>query len=292
MATGSDTEDETAGKEYSNGDPLDLQNSDHPGMHFDDVQNLDDSHTDTVVAPLPVLPPADPHPEPSSPPNVSSDSISLIPVPFPDTQSTSGAPIDSSPHSESTLPSLRQNEEVYMEPPEGYSKASAGQIVNHGIPMQVLESVKNATHKFYGLPAEEKKKYSKEESPTNNVRYGTSFSPLAEKALEWKDWLSLFYHFDDVQNLDDSHTDTVVASLPVLPPADPHPEPSSPPNVSSDSIPLIPVPFPDTQSTSGAPIDSSPHSKSTLPSLRQSARIKSQPSWLQDYITSVTTKQV
>ncbi|XP_022892556.1 feruloyl CoA ortho-hydroxylase 1-like [Olea europaea var. sylvestris] len=71
------------------------------------------------------------------------------------------------------------------------------QIVNHGIPMQVLENVKNATHKFYGLPAEEKKKYSKGESPTNNVRYGTSFSPQAEKALEWKDWLSFFYVSDE-----------------------------------------------------------------------------------------------
>ncbi|XP_022890661.1 feruloyl CoA ortho-hydroxylase 1-like [Olea europaea var. sylvestris] len=70
------------------------------------------------------------------------------------------------------------------------------QIINHGIPLTVLDNVKNATHKFYGLPAQEKKKYSKEESPTNNVRYGTSFSPQAEKALEWKDWLSLFYVSD------------------------------------------------------------------------------------------------
>ncbi|KAL2540853.1 Feruloyl CoA ortho-hydroxylase 1 [Abeliophyllum distichum] len=71
------------------------------------------------------------------------------------------------------------------------------QIINHGIPIQVFENVKNATHRFYGLPAEEKKKYSKEESSTNNVRYGTSFSPQAEKALEWKDWLSLFYVSDE-----------------------------------------------------------------------------------------------
>ncbi|KAL2557144.1 Feruloyl CoA ortho-hydroxylase 1 [Forsythia ovata] len=71
------------------------------------------------------------------------------------------------------------------------------QIINHGIPIQVFDNVKNATHRFYGLPAEEKKKYSKEESSTNNVRYGTSFSPQAEKALEWKDWLSLFYVSDE-----------------------------------------------------------------------------------------------
>lgn len=71
------------------------------------------------------------------------------------------------------------------------------QIINHGVPIEVLEDVKTATHRFFGLPAEEKRKYSKENSCTNNVRYGTSFSPQAEKALEWKDYLSLFYVSDD-----------------------------------------------------------------------------------------------
>ncbi|KAL3530109.1 hypothetical protein ACH5RR_009431 [Cinchona calisaya] len=71
------------------------------------------------------------------------------------------------------------------------------QIVNHGIPVEVLETVKEATRRFFGLPAREKNKHSKENSPTNNVRYGTSFTPKAEKALEWKDFLSLFYVSDD-----------------------------------------------------------------------------------------------
>lgn len=67
------------------------------------------------------------------------------------------------------------------------------QIVNHGVPIEVLENVKAATHQFFGLSAEEKRKYSRELSPTNNVRFGTSFSPQAEKALEWKDYISFFY---------------------------------------------------------------------------------------------------
>lgn len=71
------------------------------------------------------------------------------------------------------------------------------QILNHGVPIEVLEHVKEATHKFFELPAEEKCKFSKEYSPSNNVRFGTSFSPEAEKALEWKDWLSLFYVSED-----------------------------------------------------------------------------------------------
>ncbi|XP_044482071.1 feruloyl CoA ortho-hydroxylase F6H1-3-like [Mangifera indica] len=71
------------------------------------------------------------------------------------------------------------------------------QVVNHCVPAEVLEGVKEATHRFFGLPADEKKKYSKELSPSNSVRFGTSFSPQAEKALEWKDYLSLFYVSED-----------------------------------------------------------------------------------------------
>ncbi|XP_022756293.1 feruloyl CoA ortho-hydroxylase 1-like [Durio zibethinus] len=67
------------------------------------------------------------------------------------------------------------------------------QIVNHDVPIEVLESVKDATHCFFGLPADQKIKYSKEHSASNNVRFGTSFSPMAEKSLEWKDYLSLFF---------------------------------------------------------------------------------------------------
>ncbi|TMW81294.1 hypothetical protein EJD97_010574 [Solanum chilense] len=71
------------------------------------------------------------------------------------------------------------------------------QIVNHGIPIKVFENVKDATHRFFALPAQEKNKYSKDYSCTNNVRFGTSFTPQAEKALEWKDYLSLFYVSDE-----------------------------------------------------------------------------------------------
>ncbi|XP_047317789.1 feruloyl CoA ortho-hydroxylase F6H1-3-like [Impatiens glandulifera] len=67
------------------------------------------------------------------------------------------------------------------------------QVVNHGVPLQVLEDVKEATYRFFRQAAEEKKKHSKDNSLTNNVRFGTSFTPHAEKALEWKDYLSLFF---------------------------------------------------------------------------------------------------
>ena len=67
------------------------------------------------------------------------------------------------------------------------------QIINHGVPIEVLENVKDATHRFFNLPTEEKRKFSKENSPSNNVRFGTNFRPEAENSLEWKDYLSLFY---------------------------------------------------------------------------------------------------
>ncbi|GMN43657.1 hypothetical protein TIFTF001_012856 [Ficus carica] len=74
------------------------------------------------------------------------------------------------------------------------------QIINHGVPIEVLDNVKKATFRFFDLPVEEKNKYSKENLVSNNVRYATSFIPKAEKALEWKDYLSLFYVSEDEAN--------------------------------------------------------------------------------------------
>ncbi|KAL3518781.1 hypothetical protein ACH5RR_021370 [Cinchona calisaya] len=71
------------------------------------------------------------------------------------------------------------------------------QIINHGIPLEVLENVKDADHKFFELPNEERKKYLMENSPSPTVQLKNSFSPLAEKVLEWKDYLLHFYVPDD-----------------------------------------------------------------------------------------------
>nr|GEV79238.1 feruloyl CoA ortho-hydroxylase 1-like [Tanacetum cinerariifolium] len=71
------------------------------------------------------------------------------------------------------------------------------QIVNHDVPLSVLEDVKKATYRFFDLPADEKKKYLFNNSPTKNVRLLTSFIPEVDKVLEWKDYLSCFYVSDD-----------------------------------------------------------------------------------------------
>ncbi|GKC07444.1 feruloyl CoA ortho-hydroxylase 1-like protein [Tanacetum coccineum] len=71
------------------------------------------------------------------------------------------------------------------------------QIVNHDVPLSVLEDVKKATYRFFDLPADEKKKYLFNNSPTKNVRLLTSFIPEVDKVLEWKDYLTCFYVSDD-----------------------------------------------------------------------------------------------
>ncbi|XP_022776969.1 feruloyl CoA ortho-hydroxylase 1-like [Durio zibethinus] len=70
------------------------------------------------------------------------------------------------------------------------------QVVNHGVPVDLLESLKDAAHNFFGLPAERKAVYLTEVSPTPLVKYGTSFVPAKEKALEWKDYISMVYTND------------------------------------------------------------------------------------------------
>ena len=71
------------------------------------------------------------------------------------------------------------------------------QVINNGVSIEVLENVKDATNRFFNLPAGEKREFSKENSPSNNVQFGTSFKPEAENSLEWKDYLSLFYVSED-----------------------------------------------------------------------------------------------
>ncbi|KAF2309272.1 hypothetical protein GH714_001460 [Hevea brasiliensis] len=70
------------------------------------------------------------------------------------------------------------------------------QVVNHGVPVELLESLKIAAHKFFGQPPEKKAAYRKGVSPSPLVTYGTSFAPEKEKALEWKDYVSMLYTND------------------------------------------------------------------------------------------------
>jgi hypothetical protein len=70
------------------------------------------------------------------------------------------------------------------------------QVVNHGVPLELLESLKDVAHKFFDQPPEKKAIYCKGVSPSPSVNYGTSFVPEKEKALEWKDYISMVYTCD------------------------------------------------------------------------------------------------
>ncbi|XP_042483405.1 scopoletin 8-hydroxylase-like [Macadamia integrifolia] len=71
------------------------------------------------------------------------------------------------------------------------------QVVNHGVPVELLESLKDAAHWFFNQPPEKKAVYLKGVNPNPYVKYGTSFVPEKEKALEWKDYLSMVYTSHD-----------------------------------------------------------------------------------------------
>ncbi|XP_062114902.1 scopoletin 8-hydroxylase [Humulus lupulus] len=71
------------------------------------------------------------------------------------------------------------------------------QVVNHGVPLELLESLKNAAFRFFEQEAEKKAVFLKGVSPSPHVKYGTSFVPEKEVALEWKDYVSMVYTNDD-----------------------------------------------------------------------------------------------
>ncbi|KAK9161112.1 hypothetical protein Syun_007453 [Stephania yunnanensis] len=71
------------------------------------------------------------------------------------------------------------------------------QVVNHGLQIELLEKLKDAAHQFFNQSPEEKAIYLPGVSPSPLlVKYGTSFVPEKEEALEWKDYLSMVYTND------------------------------------------------------------------------------------------------
>ncbi|XP_058760770.1 scopoletin 8-hydroxylase-like [Vicia villosa] len=68
------------------------------------------------------------------------------------------------------------------------------QVVNHCVPPELLESLKDSAHSFFNLPPEEKVIYR---NSASNTRYKTSFVPELEKVLEWKDYINMVYSCDE-----------------------------------------------------------------------------------------------
>ncbi|KAF3438268.1 hypothetical protein FNV43_RR21029 [Rhamnella rubrinervis] len=70
------------------------------------------------------------------------------------------------------------------------------QVVNHGVPLELLDSLKKSAYSFFEQEPEKKAVYRNGVSPSPYVKYGTSFVPEKEKALEWKDYISMVYTTD------------------------------------------------------------------------------------------------
>ncbi|KAG4937983.1 hypothetical protein AAZX31_16G016000 [Glycine max] len=67
------------------------------------------------------------------------------------------------------------------------------QIVNHGIPEEVVSKMVNVSKEFFGLPESERlKNYS--DDPTKTTRLSTSFNVKTEKVSNWRDFLRLHCH--------------------------------------------------------------------------------------------------
>lgn len=60
------------------------------------------------------------------------------------------------------------------------------QIVNHGIPLNIIDGVKDATHKFFELSTDEKKKYSSQNSPSKTLQFLRVSIPKWTKRMNGK----------------------------------------------------------------------------------------------------------
>ncbi|CAI9108410.1 OLC1v1007992C2 [Oldenlandia corymbosa var. corymbosa] len=70
------------------------------------------------------------------------------------------------------------------------------QVTNHGIDLDLLDSLPEAAHRFFEQPAEVKAGFLKGVSPTPLVKYATSFAPEKEKFLQWRDYINMTYTND------------------------------------------------------------------------------------------------
>ncbi|OVA04861.1 Oxoglutarate/iron-dependent dioxygenase [Macleaya cordata] len=99
----------------------------------------------------------------------------------------------------SELDDPTKHEEVVRKLVDAAESLGFFQIMNHGVPSELLERLKQAAHNFFNQPPEYKSLYLRGRvSPSSPiVKYGTSFAPeKAGKALEWKDFVSMIYTSD------------------------------------------------------------------------------------------------
>lgn len=67
------------------------------------------------------------------------------------------------------------------------------QLVNHGIPSEVISGMMDASMRFFEQPYEERAEYMSSDM-MSAVRYGTSFNQRKDRVFCWRDFLKLTCH--------------------------------------------------------------------------------------------------
>ncbi|KAK8553878.1 hypothetical protein V6N12_030859 [Hibiscus sabdariffa] len=67
------------------------------------------------------------------------------------------------------------------------------QVVNHGVPIEVIRSMVDVSARFFGQPYEERSKYMSSDM-ASPVRYGTSWNQNKDAVFCWRDFLKLVCH--------------------------------------------------------------------------------------------------
>ncbi|XP_073015583.1 probable 2-oxoglutarate-dependent dioxygenase SLC1 [Primulina eburnea] len=67
------------------------------------------------------------------------------------------------------------------------------QLVNHGIPDEIISKMVNVSRRFFELPLSEREKYMSADT-SSPVRYGTSFNQANDGVFCWRDFLKLVCH--------------------------------------------------------------------------------------------------
>ncbi|CAA0842661.1 2-oxoglutarate (2OG) and Fe(II)-dependent oxygenase superfamily protein [Striga hermonthica] len=67
------------------------------------------------------------------------------------------------------------------------------QVINHGVPKELVDQMQSVAREFFSLPVEEKMKlYS--DDPSKTMRLSTSFNVKKETVHNWRDYLRLYCH--------------------------------------------------------------------------------------------------
>ncbi|PIN09786.1 Deacetoxyvindoline 4-hydroxylase [Handroanthus impetiginosus] len=67
------------------------------------------------------------------------------------------------------------------------------QVVNHGIPLSVLDGMIDGVRKFFDMDFEERKKYYTHDITRKRVRWHSNFDLFTSRTANWRDSLSISF---------------------------------------------------------------------------------------------------